>query len=95
MCGLDLDIRYNPSLLSPPATKTEPIESRSSGQGASNRGGQLDQTATTRSNVDQTQMYSVIAEHCLPKLVCELHAKGIEELQSFSESERTLVKLIG
>ena len=80
-------------LLSPPATKTDPIVS-SSAQDGSNRGGQLDQTGT-RSNVDQTQMYSVIAEHCLPKLVCELHAKGIEELQSFSESERTLVKLIG
>ena len=40
-------------------------------------------------------LYSVISEHCLPKLVCELHSKLLEEFESFSESEKSLVSLIG
>ena len=49
----------------------------------------------SRAPLVDDNMYSVISEHCLPKLVCELHRKSMEEFESFSESEKNLVRLIG
>ena len=40
-------------------------------------------------------LHHVIAEHCLPKLVCELHRKSMEEFETYSESEKSLISLIG
>ena len=57
-----------------------------------------DKTQTNDVSDKQTEeksLHHVIAEHCLPKLVCELHRKQLEEFESFSESERSLVSLIG
>ena len=42
---------------------------------------------------EQMKMFLVISEHCLPKLVCELHAKSYGAV--FSESEKSLMSLIG
>ena len=44
---------------------------------------------------EEKRLHNVIAEHCLPKLVCELHRKSMEEFESFSESEKNLISLIG
>lgn len=44
---------------------------------------------------EEKRLHTVIAEHCLPKLVCELHRKSMEEFETFSESEKNLISLIG
>ena len=42
---------------------------------------------------EQMRMFRIISEYCLPKLVCELHAKSYGAV--FSESEKSLMSLIG
>ena len=42
---------------------------------------------------EQMKMFLIISEQCLPKLVCELHAKA--HGATFSESEKSLMALIG
>jgi hypothetical protein len=44
---------------------------------------------------EEKSLHHVIAEHCLPKLVCELHRKSIEEFETYSDSEKSLISLIG
>lgn len=43
---------------------------------------------------EQRRIFLLISEHCLPKLVCELHAR-IPSQSHFTDSERSLMSLIG
>ena len=43
---------------------------------------------------EREQMFLQISEHCLPKLVCELHAR-LPGTNSFTDSEKSLMALIG
>ena len=55
----------------------------------------LDEANPKKQISEEKRLHNVIAEHCLPKLVCELHRKSMEEFESFSESEKNLISLIG
>ena len=43
---------------------------------------------------DKNEMFAIIAEHCLPKLVCELFSRPPYD-DSLSDSERNLMSMIG
>jgi hypothetical protein len=42
---------------------------------------------------ERSQVLATITGHCLPKLVCQLHA--LENTQHISDSERNLIALVG
>ena len=42
---------------------------------------------------ERKQVLATITGHCLPKLVCQLHA--LESREHISDSERNLISLVG